>query len=174
MRQRGFTLMATLVALVIFSLASMALLELYSRSARAKAAHDSLIARTHRAEGLLVELELGRSFEPARRGTDPDGTVWEITMVPAGAQLVRIDITVTVGAGGAQGDPSSPGRVSAFGSLIAYGGGAAAGAGGAAAPGSLGSGGGQGGNGSGGRIAMFRRSRSRAMRTISSKSSDWG
>ena len=95
MRQRGFTLMETLVALVIFSLASMALLELYSRSARAKAAHDSLIARTHRAEGLLVELELGRSFEPARRGTDPDGTVWEITMVPAGAQLVRIDITVT-------------------------------------------------------------------------------
>lgn len=99
MSQRGFTLMETLVALVIFSLASMALLELYSRSARAKAAHDSLIERTHRAQSLLVDLDLAHRFEPTQRGMDADGTAWEITMVPVGAKLVRIDINVTDRAG---------------------------------------------------------------------------
>jgi general secretion pathway protein I len=99
MTQRGFTLMETLVALVIFSLASMALLELFSRSARAKAAHDSLIERTHRAQSLLVDLDLAPRFEPAQRGEDPDGTTWEVTMVPVGANLVRIDVTVTDRAG---------------------------------------------------------------------------
>ena len=99
MTQRGFTLMETLVALVIFSLASMAMLELYARSARSKAAHDSMLEHTHRAQDLLVDLDMKRSFEPARRGSDPDGTVWEITMAQVGAQLVRIDIKVKDRAG---------------------------------------------------------------------------
>lgn len=97
--QRGFTLMETLVALVIFSLSCMALLELYSGSARAKAAHDSLIERTERAQALLLETDLNRTFEAARRGTDADGTVWEVTMAEHAAQLVKVDIRVTDRAG---------------------------------------------------------------------------
>lgn len=99
MTQRGFTLVETLVALVIFSLASMSLLELFSRSARAKAAHDSLIERTNRAQELLVDIDFDRTYEPSRRGSDPDGTVWEVTMAPVGEQLVRIDVKVTDRAG---------------------------------------------------------------------------
>lgn len=99
MSQRGFTLMETLVALVIFSLACMALLELYSGSARAKAAHDSMIERTARAEALLLEIDLARTFEASRSGADPDGTVWEVTMVPVAPELVRVDIKVTDRAG---------------------------------------------------------------------------
>lgn len=99
MNQRGFTLMETLVALVIFSLACMALLELYSGSARAKAAHDSMMERTARAEALLLDVDLTRSFEASRTGADPDGSVWEVTMMPVAAELVRIDIKVTDRAG---------------------------------------------------------------------------
>jgi prepilin-type N-terminal cleavage/methylation domain-containing protein len=99
MRQRGFTLMETLVALVIFSLSCMALLELYSGSARAKAAHDSLIERTSRAQALLFEIDLARTFEAARRGTDADRTVWEVTMTEAAPLLVKVDIKVTDRAG---------------------------------------------------------------------------
>lgn len=98
-RQRGFTLMETLVALVIFSLASMALLELYSRSARAKAAHDSMLERTALAETLLLEIDLERTFNPSRTGTDPDGSTWEVTMTPVSPLLVRIDISVMDRAG---------------------------------------------------------------------------
>jgi prepilin-type N-terminal cleavage/methylation domain-containing protein len=99
MKERGFTLMETLVALVIFSLACMALLELYSGSARAKAAHDSMMERTARAEALLLDVDLTRSFEASRTGADPDGSVWEVTMVPVATELVRIDIKVTDRAG---------------------------------------------------------------------------
>jgi prepilin-type N-terminal cleavage/methylation domain-containing protein len=99
MTQRGFTLMETLVALVIFSLACMALLELYSGSARAKAAHDALSQRTARAQALLLEIDLARSFEPSRSGTDPDGTGWAVTMAQVTPYLVRIDIQVTDRAG---------------------------------------------------------------------------
>lgn len=99
MMQRGFTLMETLVALVIFSLASMALLDLYSGSARAKAAHDSLIARTARGEALLMEVDLARAYEPARSGVDPDGSRWSVQMNEVAPQLVRIDIEVTDRAG---------------------------------------------------------------------------
>lgn len=98
-RQRGFTLIETLVALVIFSLASMALLELYSRSARAKAAHDSLLERNARAESLLLDIDLNRQFEPSRSGTDPDGASWEVTMAELSPYLVRIDIRVRDKAG---------------------------------------------------------------------------
>ena len=52
MNARGFTLIETLVALVIFSLSCMALLDLFSTSTRAKAAHDSLVERLARAEAL--------------------------------------------------------------------------------------------------------------------------
>jgi prepilin-type N-terminal cleavage/methylation domain-containing protein len=99
MKQRGFTLMETLVALVIFSLSCMALLDLFSTSTRAKAAHDSLIARTSRAEALLLEVDLLRRFEPSSRGTDPDGMSWEVVMTPVSPLLVRIDIVVIDPAG---------------------------------------------------------------------------
>lgn len=99
MTQRGFTLMETLVALVIFSLASMALLELYSGSARAQAAHESLMMRTARAEALLLEIDLARSYTPSRSGTDPDGVRWAVRMAQVTPQLVRIDIEVTDRAG---------------------------------------------------------------------------
>lgn len=99
MTQRGFTMMETLVALVIFSLASMALLDLYSGSARAKAAHDSLIARTSRGEALLMQVDLARTYEAARSGVDPDGASWLVQMNQVAPQLVRIDIEVTDRAG---------------------------------------------------------------------------
>lgn len=99
MMQRGFTLMETLVAMVIFSFASMALLDLYSGSARAQAAHDSLIERSARGESLLLEIDLNRTFEASRSGTDADGAAWTIAMVQVAPNLVRIDIEVRDRAG---------------------------------------------------------------------------
>jgi prepilin-type N-terminal cleavage/methylation domain-containing protein len=94
MNARGFTLMETLVALVVFSLSCMALLELYSQTARARSAHESLIARTARAEALLLDVDLVRTFEPARTGTDPDGTRWSVRMEPMSPFLVKVRIDV--------------------------------------------------------------------------------
>lgn len=99
MTARGFTLMETLVALVIFSLASMALLDLYSGSARAKAAHDSLIARTSLGESLLLQVDLQQTFEASRSGANANGWAWNVTMVQVAPQLVRIDIKVRDRAG---------------------------------------------------------------------------
>jgi prepilin-type N-terminal cleavage/methylation domain-containing protein len=99
MNTRGFTLIETLVALVIFSLSCMALLDLFSTSTRAKAAHDSLVERLARAEALLLELDLARSFEPERRGTDADGYAWAVVMTPITPMLVQVDLVVTDRAG---------------------------------------------------------------------------
>lgn len=99
MNSRGFTLMETLVALVVFSLSCMALLELYSQTARARAAHESLIERMERAKALMLEVDLQRSFESSRTGTDPNGTQWQVRMEPLSPRLVRVTVEVADRAG---------------------------------------------------------------------------
>lgn len=99
MRSRGFTLMETLVALVVFSLSCMALLELYSQSARARSAHESLLQRLSRAEALLMDVDVQRTFEPSRNGTDADGLRWQVRMEPLSVRLVRVSVEVTDRAG---------------------------------------------------------------------------
>ena len=99
MTERGFTLIETLVALVIFSLSCMALLDLFSTSTRAKVAHDSLVERTARAEALLLEVDLEKVFAADRRGTGADGHDWAVSMTQISPLLVQIDVVVTDPAG---------------------------------------------------------------------------
>ncbi len=99
MMARGFTLMETLVALVVFSLSCMALLELYSQTARSRAAHDSLLERLERAKALMLEVDLERRFEAGRSGADPDGLQWQVRMEPMSPRLVRVTVEVTDRAG---------------------------------------------------------------------------
>ena len=94
MNARGFTLMETLVALVVFSLSSMALLELYSQTARSRAAHESLIVRMERAKALMLEVDAVRQFEPSRSGADADGLRWQVRMEPLSPSLVRVRVEV--------------------------------------------------------------------------------
>jgi prepilin-type N-terminal cleavage/methylation domain-containing protein len=99
MSARGFTLMETLVALVIFSLSCMALMELYSQTARSRAAHESLIARMERARALMLETDTQRSFEASRSGVDANGLRWQVRMEPLSPQLVRVRVEVVDRAG---------------------------------------------------------------------------
>lgn len=99
MNTRGFTLMETLVALVVFSLSSMALMELYSQTARSRAAHESLIVRMERAQALMLEVDAVRQFEPSRSGADADGLRWQVQMEPISPRLIRVTVDVVDRAG---------------------------------------------------------------------------
>ena len=92
MNERGFTLMETLVAFAVFSLASVALLDTYAQAGRASLAADANAQLSRRAAGLLAEAEFLAGSELLREGEDPDGTVWRVTLEPAEGNLMRLSV----------------------------------------------------------------------------------
>lgn len=98
-REAGFTLMETLVAFSVFSLASVALLDLYSRSTEIRLRGEAAAELASRAAYLMDQAELLAGFQPLTRGTDGDGTAWRVDYVPAGERMVRIEVSLTSPAG---------------------------------------------------------------------------
>lgn len=98
-REAGFTLMETLVAFSVFSLASVALLELYSRTADIRSRSVAASALSLRAGELIAEAELTARAGPVLQGVDADGTRWNIRFVPAGTRFVRIEVELTAPSG---------------------------------------------------------------------------
>lgn len=98
-REAGFTLMETLVAFTVFSLASVALLDIYARAneSRAAAAANSVLAA--RAQALIAEAEMAAAFNPLSQGTDPDGTRWRVNLVPVNDRLVRLEVELAAPGG---------------------------------------------------------------------------
>lgn len=94
MTERGFTLMETLVAFAVFSLASVALLDAYAQAGRASLAADANAHLSRRAAGLLAEAEFLAGGDMLREGEDPDGTAWRIILEPAEGNLMRLAVHV--------------------------------------------------------------------------------
>lgn len=92
MNDRGFTLMETLVAFAVFSMASVALLDAYAQAGRARLAADANTHLARRAAGLLAEAELLAGEGRLREGSDPDGTLWQVRIDPAEGNLMRLSV----------------------------------------------------------------------------------
>lgn len=95
MTERGFTLMETLVAFAVFSLASVALLDIYARANETRIAADANIHLARRAANLIAEAELMAAHAPLTEGEDPDGTRWRVEILPVTGTLVRLEIHLT-------------------------------------------------------------------------------
>ena len=98
-RESGFTLMETLVAFTVFSLASVALLDIYARANESRAMAGANAALAVRAQALIAEAELRAAFEPLTAGQDPDGTGWSVRLVPATERLVRVEVELVAPGG---------------------------------------------------------------------------
>lgn len=97
--EAGFTLMETLVAFSVFSLASVALLDVYSRASEARLRASANAALSDRAGALLAEAQLAAAFVPLTSGQDADGTRWQVRLTPVSDQLVRIEVLLTAPSG---------------------------------------------------------------------------
>lgn len=95
MKQAGFTLMETLVAFSVFSMASVALLEVYARANETRIIADANSHLARRAASLLAEAELMAAHDPLSQGADADGTSWRVEMTAVSARLVELEIHLT-------------------------------------------------------------------------------
>lgn len=93
-RQAGFTLMETLVAFSVFSLASVALLDLYSRTAEIRLRGQATAELAGRAAQLMAEAELAAGFQPLSDGIDADGTRWRVAYAPVSDRLVKLEVQI--------------------------------------------------------------------------------
>ena len=104
-RERGFTLIECLVALVIFSLATVALHRGLSGGIRGLARSDQQVRAVELARGLMASAGIETPMTPGRtEGMTDDGLVWAVDVVlrdEVATQRTRrtvaaYDVTVTV------------------------------------------------------------------------------
>lgn len=81
---RGFSLLELLVALVIIGTSFTVLFSTVSTNLRSIRRVDNFEQRLLNAKSKLRELDLIQSFRPGDRsdGTFPDGTIWQIEVLP--------------------------------------------------------------------------------------------
>ncbi len=91
----GFTLLETLVAFAIFSLACVAILDVFSNSTRARLMAASDAALSHRASQIMAEAEAGSGYRRVAEGTDPDGLQWSLTAKAISTGLIEIELDLT-------------------------------------------------------------------------------
>lgn len=97
-RIAGFTLMETLVALVVFSLASVAILDIFSRAARSQVRAGAIAEATSVAGRLIAEVEMADFFSE-QQGITESGLAWRLVQVPIGPRLLRVTVDVEDRAG---------------------------------------------------------------------------
>lgn len=92
--EAGFTLMETLVAFAIFSLAIVAILQSFSTSTRAQVRAGASIESGELLSRLLASVE-ARLDGPGEVTGQQDGLNWHLEIVPAGADLLAITAEVS-------------------------------------------------------------------------------